>query len=123
MAGAVNPQVRLHVEERAVASIAAHAARRVPGVAALRPGLARALVGLAGSMLGQARSASDGVDVAVVDEEGATTATVTVTIATRLGHNCRDLAAAVQEAVALAVTEQTGLAARARVTVAEVLFS
>lgn len=123
MAGPVNPQVRLHVDERAVASIAADAARRVPGVVALRPALARALVGLAGSMLGGPRSASDGVDVAVVDEEGASTAAVTVTVATRLGHNCRDLAAAVQQAVTLAVSEQTGLAAHVQVTVAEVLLS
>jgi uncharacterized alkaline shock family protein YloU len=122
VAAAVNPQVRLHVDERAVASIAADAARRVPGVVALRPALARALVGLAGS-LGRPRSASDGVDVAVADEEGAATAAVTVTVATRLGHNCRDLAAAVQQAVTLAVSEQTGLAAHVQVTVAEVLLN
>lgn len=112
------PLVRLHVAEAAVASIAAAAARSVPGVVALRPDLARALLGAAGSLLGRASSASDGVDAAVHGEE----AEVTVTIATRLGHNCRDLAAAVQEAVALAVTEQSGLAARVRVVVVEVLL-
>ncbi len=115
--------VRLHVSEAAVASIAAATALRVPGVVALRPDLARSLVGLAGSMLGQARSGpwsrvSDGVDATVTDGE----ADVKVTIATRLGHNCRDLAAAVQEAVALALAEQTGLAVRVSVTVADVVL-
>jgi uncharacterized alkaline shock family protein YloU len=111
-------EVRLHVSEAAVASIAAAVAQRVPGVVALRADLGRALAGLAGSMLGRARSTSDGVHVTLTGDE----ADVRVTIATRLGHNCRDLAAAIQEAVALAVAEQTGLAVQVGVTVAEVLL-
>jgi uncharacterized alkaline shock family protein YloU len=111
-------QVRLHITEAAVASIAAATALRVPGVVALRPDLARTLLGLAGSMLGRTRSAADGVDATVSDGE----ADVMVTIATRLGHNCRDLAAAVQQAVALAVAEQTGLPVRVAVTIVDVLL-
>jgi uncharacterized alkaline shock family protein YloU len=111
-------EVRLHVSEAAVASIAAAVAQRVPGVVALRADLARAPAGFAGSMLGRARSTSDGVHVTLAGDE----ADVRVTIATRLGYNCRDLAVAIQEAVALAVAEQTGLAVRVGVTVAEVLL-
>jgi uncharacterized alkaline shock family protein YloU len=110
--------VRLHVTEAAVASIAAAQALRVPGVVALRPDLARALVGLPGSMLGRSRSAADGVDATMTGDG----ADVTVTVVTRLGHNFRDLAAAVQEAVALAVAEQTGLTVHVAVTVADVLM-
>ena len=109
-------EVRLHVAEAAVASIAAAEALRVPGVVGLRPDLARALLGMAGSTLGRTRSAPDGVDATVTGES----ADVTVTIATRLGYNCRDLAAAVQRAVAFAVAEQTGLTVRVTVTVAAV---
>jgi uncharacterized alkaline shock family protein YloU len=113
--------VRLHVTEAAVASIAAATALRVPGVVGLRPDLARALLGLAGSMLGHTHAASDGVDATVTgDAATGQEAEVTVTLATRLGHNCRDLAAAVQEGVALVVAEQTGLAVRVTVTVADV---
>ncbi|MDT7578590.1 MAG: hypothetical protein QOH17_4923, partial [Pseudonocardiales bacterium] len=54
-------EVRLHISEAAVASIAAAVAQRVPGVVALRADLTRALAGLAGSMLGRARSSSAGV--------------------------------------------------------------
>lgn len=110
--------VRLHVAEAAVASIAAATARRVPGVVALRAGLTRTLFGLARSVLGRARPASDGVDAVVSGDE----AEVAVTVVTRLGHNCRDLATAVQQAVTLAVTRQTGLAAHVEVTIAEVLL-
>lgn len=109
-------EVRLHIAEAAVASIAAAEALRVPGVVALRPDLARALIGTAASVLGRNSSASDGVDATVIGGD----ADVTVTIATRLGYNCRDLAAAVQRAVTFAVAEQTGLATRVTVTVAAV---
>jgi uncharacterized alkaline shock family protein YloU len=112
------PPVRLHVTEAAIASIAAAEAQRVPGVVALRPDLARALLGLAGSMLNRSRSASDGVKVTATGEE----ADVAMTIATRLGHNCRDLAVAVQQAIVLAVAEQTGLTVRVTVTIADVIL-
>jgi uncharacterized alkaline shock family protein YloU len=114
------PPVRLHVGDSAVARIAAQRARDVPGVVALRADLTQALLGLAGSVLGHQRERlpPDGVTASV---EG-TTADITVTVVTRLGHNCRDLARAVQQEVAAEVAAQTGLQAHVRVTVADVLL-
>jgi uncharacterized alkaline shock family protein YloU len=89
--------VRLHIGDAAVASMATAAARQVPGVVAHRAEVVRT----------------------AVDTEGTE---VAVTLVTRWGHNCRDLAAAVQQAVTLALAEQAGIAARVQVTIAEVLL-
>ncbi|HYH31548.1 MAG TPA: Asp23/Gls24 family envelope stress response protein [Pseudonocardia sp.] len=116
----MNADVRMHVGDAVVARVAAHHARRVPGVVALRADLAQALLGVAGAVLGQDRSwlPADGVTATV---HGAS-AEVTVTIVTRLGHNCRDLAQAVQRDVAAGVRAYTGLDALVTVTVADVLL-
>jgi uncharacterized alkaline shock family protein YloU len=116
----VNADVRMHVGDAVVARVAAHHARRVPGVVALRADLAQALLGVAGAVLGQDRSwlPADGVTATV---HGAS-AEVTVTIVTRLGHKCRDLAQAVQRDVAAGVRAYTGLDALVTVTVADVLL-
>ena len=112
--------VRMHVGDAVVARVAAHRARQVPGVVALRADLAQTLLGIAGTVLGQDRSwlPADGVTAAVHGDSAA----VTVTIVTRLGHNCRDLAQAVQREVAVGVREYTGLDALVTVTVADVLL-
>ena len=47
---------------------------------------------------------------------------VALTVVTRLGHNCRDLAQAVQREVAAEIAGYTGLAATVTVTIAEVLL-
>lgn len=112
------PPVRLKVGDAAVAAIAAAAARPVPGVVALRADLTR--TALAGSVVGRP-SVVEGVAVVAVDDD-ASAAEVAVTVVTRLGHNCRDLAAAVQRTVTHELVEQTGLTVRVRVTVAEVLL-
>jgi uncharacterized alkaline shock family protein YloU len=114
------PPVRLHVADAVVARVAALRARRVPGVVALRADLAQALLGMAGSVLGQdrARLPADGVSAAVHGRS----AEVSVTVVTRLGHNCRDLAQAVQREVADEVSAYTGLDAVVTVTVADVLL-
>lgn len=124
-AGAVpdaGADVVVHVGDAVVARIAAERARRVPGVVALRPDLTQALLGLAGSVLLRDRGAgtlpTDGVQAQV----HGTGADVTVTLATRLGHNCRDLTQAVQVAVADEVRAYTGLDAVVRVVVSEVLL-
>jgi uncharacterized alkaline shock family protein YloU len=82
--------VTLHVADAAVASIAAAAARRVPGVVAARADLAAELV--------------------------------RVTVAVRLGDNCRDVAEAVQRAVTHTLAELAGRTALVEVTVAEVVL-
>jgi uncharacterized alkaline shock family protein YloU len=114
------PTVRMHVGDAVVARVAAHSARRVPGVVALRADLAQTLLGIAGTVLGQDRSwlPRDGVTAAVHGHA----AEVSVTIATRLGHNCRDLAQVVQREVAAAVHAYTGLDTQVTVTVADVLL-
>lgn len=113
-------EVRVHVGDAVVARVAAASARRVPGVVALRADLAQALLGLAGSVLGHELDPlpSDGVGAAV---HGAV-AEVSVTVVTRLGHNCRDLAQAVQRAVSADVAAYTGLDVLVTVTVADVLI-
>jgi uncharacterized alkaline shock family protein YloU len=47
---------------------------------------------------------------------------VSLTVVARLGHNCRDLAAAVQRAVTDEVAAYTGLDVSVRVTIADVLI-
>jgi uncharacterized alkaline shock family protein YloU len=114
--------VTLHVGDAAAARIAAVAARGVPGVVSLRADLAQALLGVAGAVFGQDRAgvlSADGVSAQV--HGGA--ADVTVTIVTRLGDNCRDVAIAVQKAVTAALAGQAGLDAQVRVTVADVLLT
>ena len=114
--------VTLHVGDAAVARIAAVAARGVPGVVSLRADLAQALLGVAGAVFGQDRDgvlSADGVSAQV--HGGA--ADVTVTIVTRLGDNCRDVAIAVQEAVSVALAGQAGLDAQVSVLVADVLLT
>lgn len=115
------PTVRVHIGDAVVARVAAQHARRVPGVVALRADLAQALLGLAEGVLRPDRSGAlpaDGVHAAVHDG----TAEVTITLVTRLGHNCRDVAQAVQVAVAGELRAYTGLEVLVRVVVAEVLL-
>ena len=82
--------VTLHVADAAVTSMAAAAARQVPGVVAARADLAAELV--------------------------------RVTIAVRLGDNCRDVAEAVQRGVTHTLAELAGRTALVEVTVAEVVL-
>jgi uncharacterized alkaline shock family protein YloU len=111
--------VVFHVGENLVARVAARRAREVAGVVGLRGDLAQALLGLAGSVLGHTRDpATDGVSARV---DGAR-AEVTLSVVTRLGFNCRDLAQAVQREVADAVSAYTGLDVLVRVTVVDVLL-
>ncbi|MFC5948180.1 Asp23/Gls24 family envelope stress response protein [Pseudonocardia lutea] len=116
------PPVRLTVGDAVVARLAAAAAREVPGVVALRPDLAQTLLGLAGSLLGD-RSGGDALSAAgasaAVDGRRAE---IALTLVTTLGHNARDLCAAVQRAVAERVRADTGLDAVVSVTVADVLL-
>lgn len=114
------PAVRVHIGDAVVARVAARRARRVPGVVALRADLAQALLGIAGSVLGdRGRLSADGVSAVVHGDS----AEVSVTIVTRLGHNCRDVAQAVQREVDAEVSAYTGLDVLVRVTVADVLLS
>lgn len=115
------PTVRVHVGDAVVARVAARRARRVPGVVTLRADLAQALLGLADSVLGHDRAGAipaDGVQAAVHGGR----AEVAVTLVTRLGYNCRDVAQAVQRAVGEEVRTYTGLDVVVCVTVAEVLL-
>ncbi|GAA2564533.1 Asp23/Gls24 family envelope stress response protein [Pseudonocardia hydrocarbonoxydans] len=116
------PEVRLHVGDAVVARVAAHHARRVPGVVALRADLTQALLGLADSVLHPDRDRgalpADGVHA----EVRGGSAEVTVTLVTRLGFTCRDVAQAVQREVAAEVGAYTGLDVLVRVVVAEVLL-
>ncbi len=114
------PTVRMHVGDAVVARVAAQRARRVPGVVALRADLAQALLGLAEGVLRPDRGGAlptDGVYATVQGD----TAEVLITLATRLGYNCRDLTQEVQRQVVEEVRGYTGLEVTVRVTVADVL--
>lgn len=119
-ADGTGPPVRVRIGDAVVARVAARRARAVPGVVALRADLAQVLLGIAGTALGHDTDPLPRAGVsATVD--GAT-ARVLVTVVTRLGHNCRDLAREVQVAVAEEVAAYTGLRAVVTVTVADVLL-
>ncbi len=114
------PAVRVHVGDAVLAKVAAHTARGMPGVVALRADLAQALLGIADAVLGQEGSWLPADGVSVGGDAGSVE--VSVTIVTRLGHNCRDLIGSVQREVAAAVAAYTGLDVAVSVTVAEVLL-
>jgi uncharacterized alkaline shock family protein YloU len=122
MSGAASSgeRVRLHVGDAAVARLTARSARSVPGVVALRADLAQALLGLGRSVLGQQDGPlpADGVSAAVHGRA----AEVTVTLACRLGYNCRDLAQEVQRRVTEEVGAYTGLDLLVRVVIVDVVL-
>ncbi|MGE0844501.1 MAG: Asp23/Gls24 family envelope stress response protein [Candidatus Nanopelagicales bacterium] len=110
------PETTYRPGDALVARVAAEAAAGVPGVVALRTDLAGTLLGLAGQVLGTTRAPVVGARVDGRQAE------VTLSVVTRLGFNCRDLARAVQREVAEAVRAYTGLDTLVRVTVVEVLI-
>lgn len=123
---APEPGVRVHVADLVVERVAAARARRVPGVVALPADPTRSLIGRAGAVLHRdpRREPSGGAlpaDGVRAQVRGATVG-VTVTVVTRLGHSCRDVAVAVQVAVADEVRAVTGLEATVQVVVADVLL-
>lgn len=114
------PPVQIRISDTLVARVAARCALLTPGVVALHADLGQALLGIAGSVWGPdaSRPPPAGASAAVGDG----TVAVTLTVATRIGHNCRDLAQALQRDVAAEVAAYTGLRAVVTVTIAEVLL-
>jgi uncharacterized alkaline shock family protein YloU len=114
------PPVQIRISDTLVARVAAQCALRTPGVVALHADLGQALLGIVGSVLGpdtmQPPPAGASADV------GNGTVAVRVTVATRIGHNCRDLAQALQRDVGAEVAAYTGLAPVVTVTIAEILL-
>ncbi|MBN9110246.1 MAG: Asp23/Gls24 family envelope stress response protein [Pseudonocardia sp.] len=110
------PETTYRPGDALVARVAAEAAAGVPGVVALRTDLAGTLLGLAGQVVGTKRAPVVGARVDGRQAE------VTLSVVTRLGFNCRDLARAVQREVGEAVRAYTGLDTLVRVTVVEVLI-
>jgi len=92
--GDVTGRVTLHAEDAALVSIAAAAARAVPGVVE-----------------------------AHADRSPRLESPFRVRIVVRLGDNCRDLAEAVQRGVTHTLAEQAGQTVTVEVTVAEVLLT
>jgi len=111
--------VGLHVADTAVARIAAARAQSVPGVVTMRGGLGHAVRGAADSALRRQQSLPpEGARATVSDGE----AEVSLTIVTRIGRPCREVAEAVQHAVRAELAEQAGIEAAVHVTVADVLL-
>jgi uncharacterized alkaline shock family protein YloU len=114
------PPLRVLVSDTAVARVAAHRALAVPGVLALQADLTQTVLGIAGAWLGPGgRSEPPAGAAAEVRDQ---TVQVALTVVTGLGQNCRDLAQAVQRAVAAEIAGYTGLVATVTVTISEVLL-
>ena len=111
-----SPPVRIRISDTAVARVAAHWAQGRSGVLALPAGLGRTVLGFAGSVP-DAQTLPAGASATVRDGS----VEVALTLVTRLGHNCRDLAQAVQREVAAEVRAYTGLSAVVSVTIAEIV--
>ncbi len=111
------PPVLVRVTDTAVARVAAHRALAVPGVVALQadPGPAGPVAAV-GSRAQRPPPAGASATVA------GGSAVVALTIVTRLGHRCREVAQAVQREVAAEVSAYTGLAVTVSVTIADVLL-
>ncbi len=118
---AANPP-RLHVSDTVVARVAAYHACRVPGVLRLRPNLAQSMASIATRLFpprdGEHRIPTDGVTAVVEDGH----AEINITLITRWGHNCRDIAEQVQDQVAEEVHSYTGLPATVTITITDVSY-
>ena len=109
------PPDRIRVTDALVARVAAHTALTVTGVIGLSPDLGPTL---AGSVLGPDALRPPPPGASALVQDGS--AEIALSVSTRLGYNCRDLAVEVQRSVAAAVHSYTGLAAVVTVTIAEI---
>ncbi|MGH3914924.1 MAG: Asp23/Gls24 family envelope stress response protein [Pseudonocardiaceae bacterium] len=111
---------RLQISDTVVARVAAYYACRVPGVLRLRPDLTQTMTGIAIRLLSPDDSAhripTDGVTAVVADGR----ARINITLVSRWGHNCRDLAEQVQDEVAEQVRSYTGLPTTVSITITHV---
>lgn len=108
----------VRVGATAVANIAAHYTRQIPGVAALQPDLPQYVINVARRLLGPDRDYPDGIEVDFdTDAHGAL---VTISAVAQQGFNCRNLAEAIQQQVAARVHSHTGLKARVAVTITDI---
>jgi uncharacterized alkaline shock family protein YloU len=112
------PPDRIRVTDALVARVAAHAARTVTGVTGLSPDPGPTLRIPGGPVLGPDALRPPPPGAGAVVQDGS--AEIALTVRTRLGYNCRDLAVEVQRSVAAAVHSYTGLAAVVTVTIAEI---
>ena len=127
----MTPADSMRVADVVVARLAARAALAVPGVVALQADLSQAMLGLAGTVLAQRRRGKPGwtappSGVTATVREGREgqlgVVDVRLTLVSRLGHNCRELAKLVQQRVRADVFELTGLRPVVSVTIAEVML-
>ena len=115
-----HPQLR--VSDTVVARVAAYHACRIPGVLRLRPNLAQSMASIATRLFpprdGEDRIPTDGVTAVIEDGH----AEINITLITRWGHNCRDIAEQVQDQVAEEVHSYTGLPATVTITITDVSY-
>jgi uncharacterized alkaline shock family protein YloU len=113
-------QPQLHVSDTVMARVAAYHASRVPGVLRLRPNLTQSMASITPRLFpardDDYRMPTNGVTATV--ENGH--AEISITLVTRWGHNCRDIAEQVQDQVAEKVRSYTGLPATVAITITDV---
>lgn len=110
----------VHIGTTAIARIAAHYTREVPGVVALQPDLPHYVITAARRLLDPRHDSPDGVDVDLGTD--VRSAHVAIHVVTQLGFNCRSVAEAIQQQVAAQVLAHTGLTAHVAVTVTDVVL-
>jgi uncharacterized alkaline shock family protein YloU len=118
--GRTPTHLELHVSGTVVARVAAYYACQMPGVVRLRPDLAQTMASIATRLFpprdGEYRIPTDGVTAVVEDGR----AEISITLVSRWGRNCRDIAEQVQDEVAEQVRSYTGLTATVSVTITDV---
>jgi uncharacterized alkaline shock family protein YloU len=116
-------QPQLHISDTVLARVAAYHACRVPGVRRLRPDLAQSMASIATKLFpprdDEDRISIDGVTATVEDGR----AEISLTLVTRWGRNCRDIAEQVQDQVAEQVRSYTGLPATVSVTITAIDYN
>lgn len=114
---------KIHIADEVVAKMVAHYTLTVPGVVALRPGLANSVANLAGRFVRPGNDdptnlSTDGVTVAVDDNER--TATVTVDVVLELGVPLLEVAKHIQQQIGANLQHTTGLAAITTINIVDV---
>lgn len=109
-----------HIGTTALARVAAHYTRQIPGVAALQPDLPQYVINVARRLLGPDRDHPDGIEVDL--DTDAHSARVAISVVTQQGFNCRSVAEAIQQQIAAQVLTHTGLTAHVAVTVTDIVL-
>jgi uncharacterized alkaline shock family protein YloU len=113
------PGIEVRIGEPVITTVAGHYARKVPGVAALRPKLIHGMLSLAGRLAhGQATEPWSAAGIQTTTDGQNTQ--IEITLSSRSGYNCRELAETIQHQVRTRIATLTGLAATVGITITDI---